>query len=456
MGMCRTCLETPADKDISELEMGINEDTKRSFEIMMFCLDIKVTRESKITTNLCDACYVRIISFYKFKNLSLKNDAYLKSLDPLLSKVDKKPSVYVDANGIKHENFLDNDEYGQCVVEDVPQIKIEIEVKKENTFGDVQRDVKDEDTTEDAESDKEPLSVVQKVKHENIKKGTKENPPARKKRGRPKKSESAEHLKQGYQVCEECGKSVRNLKQHTARHVPTGERKTVQCDTCPKVFCTKGALREHYKFTHLGMKFKCDVCNKEVTNLTTHKLLAHDRDALPFACVSCGRRFVTQSALATHMITHTKGSDTLVHECDICHIKFNRKGVLSRHMRRVHEKERKYQCEFCSKGFFTKYSLELHIRSHKKERPYKCEECGKTFSHSTSHKNHQLIHTGVKNYHCEVCNMAFMRVEYLRKHMISHTKEKNHPCRYCGKRFGRTDHRRKHEITAHQKHLSAD
>ncbi|XP_063361810.1 zinc finger protein 90-like [Cydia amplana] len=308
MCMCRTCLKTPADKDISELEMGIKEGTKSSFEIMMFCLGIEV--------------------------------------------------------------------------EDETPIKMETEVKEENPSEDIERDVKYEDTAEDADSDKEPLCVIQKVYQEYDEHiGEKENSPVLKKHGEPKKKS-----KQGYKVSEECGNSVKNLKLHMARHMPT-----------------------------------------KVSILWQHKLLAHNRAALRHGCVSCGRYFARLSSLAEHMITHTKGSeDGVLYECDICHMKFNRKGVLSRHI------------------------------SHRKQRPFKCEECGKSFTNATTHRNHQVIHTGVKNFRCEVCDVAFSRSEYLRKHMVSHTKERNHPCRFCGRRFGRTDHRRKHEIKAHEKRLKTD
>ncbi|XP_063380551.1 zinc finger protein 493-like isoform X2 [Cydia fagiglandana] len=445
MDLCRTCLKTPANKAMLDLERGINVDNKNYFEIMVFCLDIEVTQDSKITTNLCNTCYRKIISFYKFKVLSLKNDAYLKSLNPVISDEAQKLSVYVDENGIKHENPLEADEYGSCIFE---EDRAEIDVKNEIKFGN--EDIKNEeqledikieaqdDTLEDIESDKEPLSVVKKIKIEKSKQKIS------KKRGRPPKS------KPEYQMCEECGKPVRNLKQHSVLHKPKDERKMYPCKVpgCPKLLFTVRGRKYHYKTTHLGLKFKCEICGKEVTNLSSHRLLVHNQTALRYGCASCGRRFLSRTALATHMTSHTQDH---AFECDVCQKKFRSKPFVSRHIRQVHQKERKFQCEFCSKGFFRKSALNEHLRTHTEERPYKCEDCGKAFTWSSTLKSHRLIHSDEKRFHCKLCDKSFVKPGYLSAHMVSHTKEKRYPCAFCGVRFGRSDHRNRHQLTAHKK-----
>ncbi|XP_063533771.1 zinc finger protein 616-like [Cydia strobilella] len=441
MNICRTCLKSPAIRNISELGKGICEDNKSYLEIMMFCLDIKVTQDSKVTTKLCNNCYRKIISFYNFKALSLKNDIYLKSISSEVT-LDHKVSIYVDENSVKHENSIDSYEFGSVIANCQMEIKQEL-------------DVKDEDTLADVESDEELLSVIQRVKYENIKDETKENAPIYKKRGRPRKIKplKLENVKQERQVCEECGKSVRNLKEHSLQHLPMSERKKLQCKVCPKLFSTYGARTRHYKIKHLGIKSECNICHKKVVCLSTHRLRVHNREALPFACVQCERRFVSQGVLDVHMTTHTKDR---AFQCDVCEKKFRSQLHVNIHKRQVHDKEKTHLCQFCSKTFFKKYHLQVHLRSHTKERPYECSECGKFFSSSSTLKEHRLIHGDVKNYHCDLCDMSFMKPGYLKVHMISHTKEKRYPCGFCGVRFGRSDHRRRHEFTAHQKHLRAD
>ncbi|XP_061713728.1 gastrula zinc finger protein XlCGF46.1-like [Cydia pomonella] len=464
MNTCRTCLKTPANKDISDLEKGTKDDNIKYIDIMLFCLDIKVTEDSKITTNLCNNCFRKIISFYKFKALSQKNDAYLKSLHPDLRLVDRKLTVYVDEYGVKHENPLETDDYGPSLVECNADIKVEVNVKKENTFELEVEELKGEETVgdanygdigpfEDVVPHEEPLSVVQNINHEHFSR-TKEKASNRKRQnGTNKKVKLCKGTNvQERQICEECGMSVLDLQAHSISHQPKEERRMLQCKACPKMFVTKGGRHRHYKIAHLGLKSKCDICNKEVISLSIHKLQMHNRSALPFCCVTCARRFVSQQALDMHMIIHTRD---LAFECDVCHKKFRSKGHVSRHIRQVHVKEKNHQCEICSKAFFDKNMLQEHLGSHTTERPFQCSECGMSFSTKTTLRKHRIVHSDVKKYHCEYCDMSFKTNSYLKSHMIKHTKEKRYPCQYCDKRFGRSDYRRRHELTAHQKHLTA-
>ncbi|XP_061713763.1 zinc finger protein OZF-like [Cydia pomonella] len=467
MIMCRTCLKTPAEKHISDLENGIKECNKNCFEIMMFCLNIEVTEDSQITSNLCTNCYRKIISFYKFKDLSLKNDLYLKSLDSVVQLEDQKLSVYVDENGIKHENLLDSDDFGPILLGDYDtEFKVEINVKCNNSEEDGETDFKDNNSYDDEEKDfirdenishngkvdENHKSVEQKVKLKNIVKDIKEN--ALKKLGRRKKdkSQKKEKWKPQRQVCEECGKSFLNLKEHALQHQPKEKRQKLECKACPKSFFSIGGRRKHYLVTHLGFKEKCDICGKEVTGLKHHQKLVHNPSALPYGCVQCERRFVGQSALDAHMVTHTKD---LPFECDVCQKRFGSKNSVSRHISQVHEKIRTHQCQFCSKAFFKIERLRAHVRSHTNERPHKCEECGKAFSTAHYLKEHALIH-GAKHFQCQHCSMSFAKRGNLATHMVKHTKEKRYPCAFCGARFGRSDHRNRHQLTAHKKQRAAD
>ncbi|XP_063618259.1 zinc finger protein 595-like [Cydia splendana] len=420
MNTCRTCLKTPADKDISKLNKSVKNDNRKCIDIIEFCLDIKVTEDSKITTKLCNNCYRKIISFYKFKALSLKNDAYLRSLEPPGQLVDQKQSIYVDGNGIKHENPLEIDEYGPCIVEEYNrEIKIEIDFKHEEIDGE---------------------------------KSLSGNCKERKKKAKKLSLVKAERIKPKKLICEECGKTVLNLKQHLLQHRPKEERKMLHCQACPKVFSSRSGRNKHYAVAHLGLKMKCDICHKEVSSVKTHKMQVHNRHELPFSCVFCSKRFISRTGLEAHVAGHTKHFS---YECDECHNTFRSKMSISTHIRMVHIKEKLYQCHLCSKAFFKKYSLQKHVWSHTKERPFECEECGKSFGDRTTLRNHRLTHADVKSFRCEVCDMSFARKGYLSAHMISHTKEKRYPCGFCGVRFGRSDHRRRHEFTAHKKFINA-
>ncbi|XP_068631663.1 zinc finger protein 391-like [Battus philenor] len=429
MDDCRICLKCKGDKDISKLDIERQGKGKSFLDIMLFCLDI-VAQDCKVATKLCLKCYKKIIAFEKFKSLALKNDAYLQTIN-----------VNVD---IKNEIFL------------IDEIKCEDKLNdndlSNNNESDFKEDVKEEEGCELVPSDDELLNVINQMKHENGSDASEENAQDQiMKTVLPKNEKKLikDNDKQN-QICDECGKTVRNLKEHLARHQSINERKCIKCKVCDKLFSSYSARYRHHKVKHLGIKPHCDICNKGVSNLRAHHLVVHNTEELPFKCVPCGRRFISQSTLDMHTTVHTKDRP---YSCDQCDKKFRNKITMIQHKRQVHDKERSYLCQFCSKSFFKKYHLQEHLRSHTKEKPFQCSECKKWYSSRTSLKTHQLIHNDVKMIGCTLCDMTFSKPDYLRNHMIIHTKEKRHSCKYCGVRFGRSDHRKRHEFTAHERNL---
>ncbi|XP_047529852.1 zinc finger protein 708-like [Vanessa atalanta] len=430
MNVCRICLTLAVEKDISLLPDLLEEDTRTYSDIMLFCLGIQVQTESKLTSKLCETCFLNILSFYKFKTLALKNDEYLRSLQ----EKEQKTEVFVidDIKKEQSDNFLDDD------------------IQRDDDFK-LALDVKDENNLEELQSDDELLSVIKQLKYENTIGETKENEhvsPNKMKKIKSKKVKK--ELEKPNQMCEECGKTVRNLKEHMFQHKPLLIRKRYKCKACDKMFSSCSSRLKHYKIKHLGIKKHCDECNKDVVNLTSHRMVVHKTALLPFECVPCGRRFISKSLRDQHTLIHTKDRP---HECDQCDKAFRSTIALTQHKRQVHDKEKTHLCQFCSKRFFKKYHLQIHIRSHSKERPYECPDCGKFFSTTSILKNHRLIHTDVKMFACELCDMTFCKPGYLRNHMICHTKEKRYSCKYCGLLFGRSDHRLRHERTSHERHI---
>ncbi|CAH2037867.1 unnamed protein product, partial [Iphiclides podalirius] len=262
------------------------------------------------------------------------------------------------------------------------------------------------------------LSVIKQIKYENASEESKENEPVKKIVYKKKEKRKIKGSSKQGQICDECGKTVRNLKEHITRHQPINDKKCIKCKMCDKLFSSYSARYRHHKVKHLGIKQHCDICNKDVSSLRVHQLVVHKTEELPYECVPCGRRFISQSTLDMHTTVHTKNRP---YECDQCEKKFRNKITMIQHIRQVHDKERSHLCQFCSKSFFKKYHLQIHLRSHTKEKPYECVECKKRFASRSSLKNHQLIHSDVKMFGCTLCDMTFSKPGYLRNHMVSHT-----------------------------------
>ena len=77
------------------------------------------------------------------------------------------------------------------------------------------------------------------------------------------------------------------------------------------------------------------------------------------------------------------------------------------HIREVHERKRKHQCDSCEKIFKAAEGLKKHIKIiHEGQRNYKRDFCGKFFTQSGHLKKHIMtIHQGQRNYKCDSCGM---------------------------------------------------
>ncbi|XP_047428521.1 telomere zinc finger-associated protein [Mugil cephalus] len=94
------------------------------------------------------------------------------------------------------------------------------------------------------------------------------------------------------------------------------------------------------------------------------------------------------------------------------------------------------QCPICNKSFKSKYYLKVHNRRHTGERPFGCLKCGKRYFR----KENLLVHevrdcTRVQTYACPTCSSTFTTKEELRMHVVSHTGDMPHKCSTCPEQF---------------------
>ena len=87
---------------------------------------------------------------------------------------------------------------------------------------------------------------------------------------------------------------VKKLAQHMS--IVHGEGQRLPCDVpgCTTTFTNRTHKRKHIESVHEGTRSRCEVCGKEVANLTVHMRLVHE-GVRAFACPVCKKTFQSAS-----------------------------------------------------------------------------------------------------------------------------------------------------------------
>ncbi|XP_038145173.1 uncharacterized protein LOC119786135 isoform X2 [Cyprinodon tularosa] len=194
------------------------------------------------------------------------------------------------------------------------------------------------------------------------------------------------------ELCTECGKLFKTRRPHICDY----KIKPFPCNICGKRCVSEQALAIHSNIHNPNHQFLCKFCLagfKTKTNKNNHEQI-HSGEERPYKCPHCSEMFDTFKNRQVHMKDHPERG---LLKCHICGMEFSYFNVFQRHLL-VHTREKPFKCSVCDRGFNQSGHLKSHMRMHTGERPYKCQHCNRGFNHNVSLKSHlKRFHTESEN-----------------------------------------------------------
>lgn len=134
--------------------------------------------------------------------------------------------------------------------------------------------------------------------------------------------------------------------------------------------------------------------------------------------------------------------------CFVCDKVLEKRYNLKRHMQ-LHTGDKGFICSICSMAFIQKSDLQRHSLTHSDEKNFVCEvnNCGKRFRNNRglrSHKTNRHMPTSVVPIWCDFCSKTFKCKRTLERHQRGMHNGFIHACDVCGKEFYRKQHVRIH------------
>ena len=156
------------------------------------------------------------------------------------------------------------------------------------------------------------------------------------------------------------------------------ESKNLECEDCGKIFRNKKFLHNHRQLKHS--------VNATQTNIV---------------CDDCGKSFKQKQSFLDHSLTHLteEEQDQKKLPCPYpgCDYSNLRKPNLDKHIQRVHEKKKNFQCSLCPKSFFSKTNFDEHTNGvHLNLKPLQCDLCGFCSAYSSTVREHKKVAHGTQ------------------------------------------------------------
>ena len=229
--------------------------------------------------------------------------------------------------------------------------------------------------------------------------------------------------------CDKCGQYKTKLKSFLLKHQKICSGGDYGCGLCGKKLKNTKSLRRHEKLTHGELKYWCDQCDYKGTRereFKQHQRRRHGSGSQEehFTCQLCSFQSRYKQCLKEHIDGQHLNT---VFPCQFCGKTFNTVKQLREHEKA--EREGGLQCDKCWKNLPTRSALNKHMRSvHDPNKKLK------TFVDSENEARQKMRHLGGPDWACTECDYRSNKSSNVYKHVESrHVAGRDYICQYCGK-----------------------
>lgn len=188
------------------------------------------------------------------------------------------------------------------------------------------------------------------------------------------------------QICSENFRGFRLLNIHMNKHYQNHV-----CHICGASFTNLVFLNLHKSRSHKTYHcLECDLNFDKQTDKKNHDISVHNvkfERKSRFPCQYCDERFFQENLKIQHLV-EKHGMDKPNHKCPLCPKHFITKSLCNNHVRNVHKKEKKHECDICHNIFYTKSDVMRHRVTHTGEKKFSCDSCNTLFATKDSLTRH--------------------------------------------------------------------
>ena len=227
----------------------------------------------------------------------------------------------------------------------------------------------------------------------------------------------------------------------------------------------------HHQAFHFVYHDSCKFCRQSrhrFEGLITHQQFLdrfesrRTREVL--SCHICCKIFSSVQHKNQHVQNvHEKNEEGQV-PCELCSRTYKSETALSYHTQKEHGPKIDYNCTFCTKVFYLKHSLDVHVRSVHNDLTIACDLCKATFSRQSNLTSHyKYVHDQLENtfimedgreieyFECGECSFETRHKKHLGRHVSTvHGTKKDFQCTECDYKCNRMDNLYRHIKTKHQ------